>query len=124
MRLPQQQLQGNLIMSQSITLTDADFERTVLQSDLPVVVDFGAPWCPPCRAIAPILEELGRAYAGRLIVATVNIDQQSHWATTFGVTGLPTLIFFKQGHEVQRVRGAAPKRALKQAFDTVLANET
>ncbi|KPV54743.1 thioredoxin [Kouleothrix aurantiaca] len=111
-------------MSKPITLTDADFERTVLQSDLPVVVDFGAPWCPPCRAVAPILEGLAGEYAGRLTVATVNIDEQPRWATTFGVTGLPTLIFFKQGHEVQRVRGAAPKPALKQAFDAVLANET
>jgi thioredoxin 1 len=109
-------------MNTSITLTDADFEDTVLQSDLPIVVDFGAPWCPPCRAIAPILEELAGEYAGRLAVATVNIDQEPRWASTFGVTGLPTLIVFKQGQEVQRLRGAAPKRVLKEAFDAVLAS--
>ena len=109
-------------MNNSITLTDADFEHTVLQSDLPVVVDFGAPWCPPCRAIAPFREELASEYAGRLTVATVNIDQESGWASTFGVTGLPTLIVFKQGQEVQRLRGAAPKRVLQEAFDAVLAS--
>jgi thioredoxin 1 len=108
-------------MNTSITLTDADFEHIVLQSNLPVVVDFGAPWCPPCRAIALILEELAGEYAGRLTVATINIDQEPHWASTFGVTGLPTLIVFKQGQEVQRLRGAAPKRVLKEAFEAVLA---
>jgi thioredoxin 1 len=108
-------------MNKSITLTDADFERTVLQSELPVVADFGAPWCPPCRAIAPILDELAGEYAGRLTVATVNIDEEPRWVGTFGVSGLPTLILFKQGQEVQRLRGAAPKRVLKEAFDAVLA---
>jgi thioredoxin 1 len=109
-------------VNKAITLTDADFERTVLQSELPIIVDFGAPWCAPCRAIAPILDELAGEYAGRLTVATVNIDQEPRWASTFGVTGLPTLIVFKQGQEVQRLRGAAPKRVLKEAFDTVLAS--
>jgi thioredoxin 1 len=121
-QLLSQNRQSQVIMSKSITLTDADFERTVLQSELPVVVDFGAPWCPPCRAIAPILDELAGEYADRLTVATVNIDQEPHWASTFGVAGLPTLIVFKQGQEVQRLRGAAPKRALKEAFDAVLAS--
>ena len=76
---------------------------------------------PPCRAIAPILDELAGEYAGRLTVAIVNIDEEPRWAGTFGVSGLPTLILFKQGQEVQRLRGAAPKRVLKEAFDAVLA---
>jgi thioredoxin 1 len=109
-----------IMMSALITLSDTDFEQQVLQSKLPVVVDFGAPWCPPCRAIAPILAELAGEYAGQLTIATVNIDEEQRWAQTFDVTGLPTLIVFKEGKEVQRVRGAAPKRVLKEVFDSVL----
>jgi thioredoxin 1 len=108
------------MMNAPFALTDADFERQVLQSRLPVVVDFGAPWCPPCRAIAPLLAELAVEYAGQLTIATVNIDEEQRWAQTFDVTGLPTLIVFKDGKEVQRVRGAAPKRVLKEVFDSVL----
>ena len=92
----------------------------VLQSDMPVLVDFGAPWCPPCRAIAPTLGALARDYAGRLNIVTVNIDEAPGLAANYGVTGLPTLIFFMQGKEVKRMRGAAPKQILQQAFDALL----
>jgi thioredoxin 1 len=110
-------------MSQLITITDADFEQQVLQSDLPVVVDFGAPWCPPCRAVAPILENLAAEFAGSLSIVSVNTDEAPGLAERFGVTGLPTMIIVQQGTEVQRVRGAVPKRVLKEAFESALAHE-
>jgi thioredoxin 1 len=108
-------------MGKLITVTDADFERQVLQSDLPVVVDFWAPWCGPCRAVAPILEELAGEYDGRLTVAKVNTDEQQRWPVQLGILAIPTMIFFKDGKEVNRIQGAAPKRILREAFEAALA---
>jgi thioredoxin 1 len=108
-------------MSTLISITAADFEQQVVQSDLPIVVDFGAPWCPPCRAVAPILEDLAVEFAGRLTIVSVNIDEASDLAQRFGIIGLPTMVVFRQGAEIQRVRGAAPKRVLKEAFELALA---
>ncbi len=108
-------------MSKPITVTDADFEQQVLQSETVVVVDFWAPWCGPCRAVAPILEELAGEYEGRMTVAKVNTDEQQRWPSQLGIMAIPTMIFFKDGKEVNRIQGAAPKRVLKAAFDEVLA---
>jgi thioredoxin 1 len=108
-------------MSTLISITAADFEQQVVQSDLPIVVDFGAPWCPPCRAVAPILEDLAVEFAGCLTIVSVNTDEAPELAQRFGIIGLPTMIVFQQGAEVQRVRGAAPKRVLKEAFEAALA---
>ena len=109
-------------MSKPITVTDADFEQQVLKSDVPVVVDFWAPWCGPCRAVAPILDELAGEYEGRLTVAKVNTDEQQRWPSQLGVMAIPTMIFFKGGREVNRIQGAAPKRILKEAFDAALSS--
>jgi thioredoxin 1 len=108
-------------MSTLISITAVDFEQQVIQSDLPIVVDFGAPWCPPCRAVAPILEDLAAEFVGRLTIVSVNTDEAPELAQRFGIIGLPTMIVFQQGAEVQRVRGAAPKRVLKEAFEEALA---
>ena len=107
-------------MAKPIALTDATFEKQAVNGETPVVVDFWAPWCPPCRAVAPVLEELAGEYEGRLTVAKVNIDDDPVWAGKLGVMAIPTMIFFKDGKEVQRVQGALPKRQLKEAFDTAL----
>lgn len=107
-------------MSTLRPITAAEFAEA-LQSNLPVVVDFGAPWCPPCRAIAPTLEDLAVEYAGRLAIVSVNVDDAPELAQRFGVIGLPTLIIFQRGVEVQRVRGAAPKPVLRAAFEDALA---
>jgi thioredoxin 1 len=109
-------------MTKLTTITSADFEQQVLHSDLPVVVDFGAPWCPPCRAVEPILEDLATEFAGRLTIVSVNTDDAPELAQAFGIMGLPTMVVFKQGKEVQRVRGAAPKHRLKDAFESALTN--
>src|SRR5262245_48849586 len=102
-------MNGTTLVTTPIVVTDADFEQRVLKSAEPVVVDFWAPWCPPCRAIAPILAELAGEYAGRLTVAKVNIDEQQRYMTMLGIQGAPTLIIFKDGKEVDRLVGARRK---------------
>jgi thioredoxin 1 len=109
-------------MAKPITITDADFEQKVLKSETPVIVDFWAPWCGPCRVVAPILEELAGEYEGQVTVAKINIDEYQRWQGTFGIMAIPTMIVFKNGEEINRIRGAAPKRILKEAFDEALAS--
>jgi len=108
-------------MAKPITITDADFELKVLQSATPVNVDFWAPWCGPCRAVAPILEELAGEYDGQMTVAKINIDEHQRWQSKFGIMAIPTMLVFKNGEMVKRIQGAAPKRMLKEAFDEALA---
>ena len=104
-----------------IAVTDAAFETLVLQSPLPTLVDFWAPWCGPCKMVSPIVEELGREYAGRLRVAKVNTDENPAWASKLGIMGIPTLIFFRRGREVDRVVGAATKASLRSHIERMLA---
>jgi thioredoxin 1 len=105
-----------------MVVTDATFEDQVLKSSLPVMVDFWAPWCGPCRMVSPIVEQLGSEYAGRLRVAKVNTDDNPAWASRLGIRGIPTLILFRQGREVDRVVGAAPKAMLKSRVERVLSS--
>ncbi|MEO7910812.1 MAG: thioredoxin [Roseiflexaceae bacterium] len=107
-------------MAEPITVTDADFARQVLRSALPVAVDFWAPWCPPCRAIAPILKELASEYADTLVIAKLNIDENPQYFSQLGIRGAPTLIIFKDGVEVDRLLGAMPKARYRARFDAVL----
>jgi thioredoxin 1 len=107
-------------MSNEIEFTDANFESEVIKSDKPVLVDFWAPWCGPCKMIAPIVEEISSEYEGRLKVGKVNTDDNQKVATNFGVMSIPTLMIFKDGEVVERIIGAQPKDALTTKIDAVL----
>lgn len=107
----------------TIDITDSEFNDRVLNSDLPVVVDFWAPWCGPCRMIAPILQQLAQEYEGRLVVAKVNTDENPLRAQQYGIMGIPTMLFFDKGKEVDRAVGALPKPALRTKFEELLARE-
>jgi thioredoxin 1 len=99
---------------------DADFDAQVLRSSEPVLVDFWAEWCGPCKAIAPMLDEMATAYAGRAKIAKVNVDHNPQTARQFAIRGLPTLILFKDGKPVDTLVGARPKSALKQWIDSAI----
>ncbi len=107
-------------MTEPIHVTDAAFEQTVLQSKTPVVVDFWAPWCGPCRVVGPHLEKIAKEYAGKVIVAKVNTDENPEWAQRFGVQGIPTMLFVAGGKVVYQQVGAVPFGPLKQIVDKFL----
>lgn len=90
-------------------VNDASFDAVVLQSQLPVLVDFWAPWCGPCRAIGPIIEELAAEYEGKLLVAKLNVDESPAMPSKYGIRAIPTLILFKNGEIVEQVTGAVSK---------------
>jgi thioredoxin 1 len=104
------------MMNEPIHVTDAAFEKTVLQSVLPVVVDFWATWCGPCKSIAPILEKLANEYSGKLIVAKVNVDENPDTAAKYGVQSIPTLLFFADGKIIHQHIGNAPESILRTIF--------
>ncbi len=108
-------------MAEPIIVTDAEFQAKVLQSPLPVIVDFWATWCTPCRAIAPTLDRMAVELDGRLIVAKVDVDENPAFAQQFGVQGIPTLLMVFQGKEVSRVVGALPEAKLKDAVADFLS---
>ena len=97
-----------------IHITDDEFEKEVMQSPLPVIVDFWAPWCNPCKMIAPTLEKLAKEQDGKLIVAKINTDDHAEWMQKFGIQGIPTLLFVSGGKVVHRQVGALPERMLRE----------
>ncbi|MBM3118871.1 MAG: thioredoxin [Chloroflexi bacterium] len=109
-------------MSENITTVDQDsFEKAVLESQTPVLVDFWAPWCGPCRAVAPIVEELAKEYKGKVEFAKLNVDESPFVASKYGVMSIPTLMLFKGGKPMQHAVGLQPKEQLKKMLDRVLA---
>ena len=103
-----------------VTLTQENFAQQVLQSTTPVLVDFWAEWCGPCKMIAPILDELAEEYSGKVTIGKVNIDEHQGLAAEYGVRAIPTLLVFKQGQVAEQVVGARGKRDLKASLDRVV----
>jgi len=108
-------------MSKPIEVTDATFEAEVLKAELPVLVDFWAAWCGPCKMIAPIVEELAKDYAGKLKVCKLNVDENNQTAAQFGIMSIPTLMLFKGGKPVERLIGYMPKAKLVEKLSPHLA---
>lgn len=107
-------------MSAVLTLTDANFDSEISKATVPVLVDFWAPWCGPCKAVAPILEELAGEYAGKAVIAKMNVDENMATPAKFGVRSIPNMVIIKNGGEVGRVIGAQPKTNIKSAIDKTL----
>lgn len=104
-----------------LEVTDATFEQEVLQSEQPVLVDFWAVWCGPCKAIGPIVDEIAGKYAGKLKVAKVNVDQNAATPSRFGIRGIPALLFFKDGKVVEQIVGFVPQETIEEKVVAVLA---
>ena len=107
-------------MSKPVHITDAEFQASVLESEQPVLVDFWADWCGPCKMIAPVVEELAEEYDGKINFTKVDVDANSKSAMEFGIRSIPTLLIFKGGQVVEQVIGATPKAVLKRKLDKVL----
>jgi thioredoxin 1 len=103
-----------------IEVTDTNFQAEVIESDTPVLVDFWAPWCGPCRVVAPVLEEIN-AKRDDLRVVKLNVDDNQQTAATFGIMAIPTMVLFRNGQEAKRIQGALPKKRLEAELEPALA---
>jgi len=104
----------------TVEINDASFKSEVTDSPLPVLVDFWAPWCGPCKMIAPVLDEIAQEYDGKAKIVKINIDDNQNTPAQFGVRSIPTLILFKNGNEVEKIIGAQSKDKLKALIDSAL----
>jgi len=104
-----------------INVTDAAFEKTIIDSELPVIVDFWAPWCGPCKMVGPVLDKIAKEFAGKVLVAKVNTDNDSEWANKYGVQGIPTMLFMANGKVIHQQVGALPEPMLRTVLDQFLS---
>ena len=109
------------MINEPLHVTDKTFEKVVLQSPLPVIVDFWAPWCGPCRMVGPILDKIAKEMTGKLVVAKVNTDEDAQWAIHYGVQGIPTMLFVANGQIVHEQVGALPEKSIRQLIAQFLA---
>lgn len=108
-------------MAKPIEITDVEFDKEVIQAKTPVLVDFWAPWCAPCRMIAPIVEELAQEYEGKVRFTKVNVDENPLTASRYGIRSIPTLLVFKGGKPIRQVVGTAPKHELRKHLEAAVA---
>jgi len=108
-------------MSEPIHISDAEFEKVVMQSNVPVIVDFWAPWCNPCKMIAPTLDKLSKEMGDKIVIANVNTDDHAEWMQKFGIQGIPTLLFVSEGKVVHRQVGALPEKMLRDVVNQFLS---
>lgn len=115
-----------IMIAEPVHVSDANFQKTVLESPIPTIVDFWAPWCGPCRMVAPTLDKLAKEYSGKLLVAKVNTDENPEWAQRYGVQGIPTMLFVAKGKVIHRQVGALPEPMLRevvvQFLETITEN--
>jgi len=104
----------------TVEITDANFQNMVLDSDKPVIVDFWAVWCGPCRIVAPILEELSEEYDGKAVIGKLDVDSNRDTAVKYGIQAIPTMLFFKGGQMADRIVGAADRRTIQSKLDALL----
>ena len=103
-----------------VVVSDGEFEQTVLKSEIPVMVDFWAEWCQPCKMLAPTVEELAGEYDGKILVGKLNVDDNPNTSTNYGIRGIPTLLFFKGGQVVQQLVGVKSKAEIKKVIEETL----
>lgn len=104
----------------ALEITDANFEELVLKSDKPVIIDFWAVWCGPCRMVGPLVEEIGKEYEGKAVVGKVDVDNNPGVSAKFGIRNIPTILFFKNGEIVDKQVGAVPKQILVNKLEAIL----
>jgi len=109
-------------MGKALEFTDDSFENDVLKADKPVLVDFWAEWCGPCRMVGPIVEEMAGEYEGKAKIGKVNVDENAEIATKYGIRSIPSLLIFKNGEVVDQIVGAVPKKQLKKQLDAQVTN--
>ena len=109
--------QVSIKMSAAVPVTDSTFKQEVLESSVPVLVDFWAPWCGPCRMVAPVVDEIAQQYEGQIKVVKINTDDNPNVASQYGIRSIPTLMIFKEGERVDMVVGAVPKSTLSNTLE-------
>jgi len=107
-------------MGNYVELNDANFEQEVLKSDIPVLVDFWAEWCAPCRVIEPLVDELAQQYSGKVKIGKMDVDQNPQSSMNYGIRSIPTLLFFKEGKAVDQLLGAVPKNQIEEKITELI----
>lgn len=104
----------------ALNITDQEFDKEVIKSTIPVLVDFWAPWCGPCRMLAPVVDEISKEYEGKIKVVKVNTDENPESASNYQISAIPTLLFFKNGKVIKELVGVLPKEEIKKVLDEIL----